>query len=110
MFLGSVSAGGVFALSIGADTPLDWRASPDSHRGFERTEERAISLLARATPQNLELGFSSEDWIEDGENSWLVDVKPVGQWLVLPDDGEIAEQVAYWLDGRADGATLETIR
>lgn len=94
----------VFALPVRVDTPLDWRVSAEAHQGFERAVDETIGSLACDVAFDLGAGYSSQDWIDDGETCWLVDVNPAGQWLFLPDEGEIAQRIADWLDGSSTGA------
>lgn len=68
---------------------LDWRRDHEAHTSFEEpgsdfdvSDMEAMALrVARAHGA----GFSSQDWIWDGERSWFVDLNPAGQWLFLPE-------------------------
>jgi hypothetical protein len=93
----------IFARTVHDGEPLDWRfeAGARRHREFEPADgdeecERAVRV-ARA----LRIGFSSQDWIDDGYQTWLVDVNPAGQWLFLNGRGcqEITRALASWLRG-----------
>ncbi|GAA1965662.1 ATP-grasp domain-containing protein [Agromyces allii] len=75
------------ALDVQVGAPADWRQCSANHSGFQELEEVPQLVRDRAllVAQDLELGYSSQDWIrtEAGE-SILVDVNPGGQWLFLP--------------------------
>ena len=70
---------------LDAPVELDWRKVDYAHEAFT-----ALDQNHPATPQvvndalelanELELGFSSQDWIWDGHTAWVVDLNPSGQW------------------------------
>lgn len=87
------------------ELPTDWRSAAAAHHNFVAatpTPETRQGALAIANAMSL--GYSSQDWIDDGDCAWLVDVNPAGQWLFLPDSigNEISAAIARWL-GRSQG-------
>lgn len=82
--------------------PLDWRSEPMAHRSF-RPEHAPADVATDATriAQHLELGYSSQDWLETaaGEHV-LLDINPAGQWLFLPPPvaDPVTAAIAHWLD------------
>ena len=53
---------------LGADAlPLDWRSDEDAHGGFVPTREPAVEAWALSLASELGVGYSSQDWIDDGE-------------------------------------------
>lgn len=82
---------------------LDWRRDEAAHDsfvavdGFDDVAAQAPSL-ARA----LSVGYSSQDWIVDGERKVFLDLNPGGQWLFLPSAvaTAITAEIAEWLAGR----------
>jgi hypothetical protein len=82
------------------DRPLDWRRQDAAHRSFHAT-------LAPATVRDgglrvataLDLGYSSQDWLETDSEPVLLDVNPAGQWLFLPPEvaDPVTDAIAAWL-------------
>lgn len=87
----------VFVRSVKPGEPLDWRYSPEAHGSFERCDNKRLGRHAVEIANALGIGYSSQDWLDDGDTTWIVDVNPAGQWLFLPDGDEIAEAIASWL-------------
>ena len=88
-----------------AGRPLDWRRDPDAHHSFE--DEGAPLDIQRGAidiASGLNLGYSSQDWIETDDAVYLLDVNPSGQWLFLPDrlGNSVASAIAGWLE-RGEG-------
>lgn len=85
------------------DLPLDWRTEEAAHRSWEACDQaEPAGALAVAVARELDLGYSSQDWIEDVDGkTWLVDVNPAGQWLFLPSDvaTAVTEGIGDWLVG-----------
>lgn len=66
--------------------PLDWRRDDDAHHSFKPVSEPAVELQALALAGDLGLGYSSQDWVDDGALSpAFIDLNPAGQWLFLPE-------------------------
>lgn len=58
-------------------------------------EKHAVAIAAE-----LNIGYSSQDWIDDGDTAWVVDINPGGQWLFLDEHShEITMAIVAWLDG-----------
>ena len=80
--------------------PVDWRYLDAAHTDFRwmpsaETEGHAVALASE-----LNIGYSSQDWIDDGDTTWVVDINPGGQWLFLGQRShEITMAVAAWLGG-----------
>lgn len=79
--------------------PLDWREEPQAHFSWRHdprpvTEKSAIDL-ARV----LEVGYSSQDWIETDDETFFLDLNPGGQWLFLPEPQsiEISTEISSFL-------------
>jgi hypothetical protein len=82
--------------------PLDWRFHDPAHEAFvaDRRQFLAVLRQALAITQALNLGYSSQDWIETNEGELVfLDLNPAGQWLFLPDEiaGEVTVQIAEFL-------------
>lgn len=88
----------------GCDRPLDWRRQEVAHSSWEPAEVPTLASSAVSLCERLGVGFSSQDWIDDGERIVFVDLNPGGQWLFLPD--EIAQPattaIAKFLVGAPD--------
>lgn len=84
-----------------AGRPLDWRRDPDAHDSF-KDEHAPVDIQRGAldVAAGLNLGFSSQDWIETDDGVCLLDVNPSGQWLFLPDrlGNSVANAIAGWLE------------
>ena len=83
---------------------LDWRKDGQAHDSFSPTypDHPAVRPLiddALLLADTLRLGYTSQDWIWDGDKSWFVDVNPSGQWLFLPEPirGDVARALAIWM-------------
>jgi len=86
-----------------AGLPVDWREDESAHHAFAATDrwpqvENAAVRLAAA----LGVGYSSQDWLIDGDGFVFVDLNPGGQWLFLsePIATSVAQALASWLAGR----------
>ena len=85
-----------------SDLPLDWRSEPAAHHSF-RVDDPPLEVAngAAAIAQRLDLGYSSQDWVEtkNGEHV-LLDINPAGQWLFLPTKiaDAVTEALANWLN------------
>jgi hypothetical protein len=82
---------------------VDWRRTRAAHEGFHRVDEPGVAEAAVRLADALEVGYSSQDWVEGDGLTWFLDLNPGGQWLFLPDPtgAEVAEAIAAWLAGRA---------
>lgn len=82
-----------------AGLPLDWREHDAAHDAFEPASYPRVAASAIVLAQALEVGYSSQDWIETDEDTYFLDLNPAGQWLFLP--SAVADQVtaahADWL-------------
>lgn len=95
--------GAVWSAVLDAEgLPLDWRSEPAAHGDFRfELTPSAVAAGASAIARQLNLGYSSQDWVEtvEGEHV-LLDVNPAGQWLFLPDAvaNPVTAAIADWLD------------
>ena len=86
---------------------LDWRRDALAHHSFaELAAPLGLLDAAQAVAQGLDLGYSSQDWIETDDGLYLLDVNPSGQWMFLPETiaGQVALAIAQWLDGEVADA------
>ncbi|MDP9347179.1 MAG: hypothetical protein M3P44_16000 [Actinomycetota bacterium] len=83
------------------DLPLDWRSSDEAHHAFRATTEPLVEVDAVRLARALQLGYSSQDWIDTGDGLAFVDLNPAGQWLFLPEPvrGDVARAIAGHLTG-----------
>lgn len=89
----------IFERTPDVDEPVDWRSSSVAHAQFQLAESSEQAERALAVARSMALGYSSQDWIDDGEICWLVDVNPAGQWLFLEHgSSQIAAAIAFWLE------------
>jgi glutathione synthase/RimK-type ligase-like ATP-grasp enzyme len=81
---------------------LDWRRDPSAHHSFkDECAPSEIKQGALGVTAELNLGYSSQDWIETDDAVYLLDVNPRGQWLFLSDriGDAVARAIARWLEG-----------
>jgi glutathione synthase/RimK-type ligase-like ATP-grasp enzyme len=84
--------------------PVDWRLADHAHDGFvpadDPTTDRARAAAVRLASQ-LDVRFSSQDWIDTGDRLVFLDLNPAGQWLFLPEavSAAVTESIAGWLGG-----------
>lgn len=66
--------------------PLDWReASPKLRRAWHEMDVPAdVREGALALVRSADLGFSSQDWLVEGDRRVFIDLNPNGGWLFLP--------------------------
>lgn len=96
------SRGWCFSRPVERDEPLDWRYQDSAHAGFRHETSDGVEEAAIAIAEQLGVGHSSQDWIDDGDTMWVIDVNPSGQWLFLGEGADhIAEALSSWL--REDG-------
>jgi hypothetical protein len=80
--------------------PLDWRKAEDAHRAW-RPSTSGIESAAVNLSERLGVGYSSQDWVIDGdaESPVFLDLNPGGQWLFLPEPiaGEVTRAIADFL-------------
>ena len=81
--------------------PLDWRQSEQAHRSFRVAPEPELEARARALADDLDLGYSSQDWLDTGTRQVFIDLNPAGQWLFLPEpvSAHVTESIAAHLAG-----------
>lgn len=82
--------------------PLDWRTDDAAHAAWRTSEASGVGDLAVRVAEELGLGYSCQDWVEDMSGSvWLLDVNPGGQWLFLPSEtaNAVSGAIADWLVG-----------
>ena len=77
----------------GADRPIDWRQQEEAHSSWTATSAPTVAASAVALAAALGVGYTSQDWIDDGNRVAFIDLNPGGQWLFLPD--EIARPATY---------------
>ncbi len=91
--------GGVLAAG---DLPVDWRQSPAAHAGFDATVlPSELVVGATSLANELNLGYSSQDWVRTANGYFVLDVNPSGQWMFLPGtlSQKIAQAIAGWISG-----------
>lgn len=88
-----------FALDA-ASLPIDWREVDEAHDSWEWFRDRDMESDAIRIAAALNLGYSSQDWIESDSGRYLVDLNPSGQWLFLPEpkSREVSQAIAEWLE------------
>lgn len=84
-----------------AGLPLDWRRSEEAHHSFTPASEPELERSALTLARDLDLGYSSQDWIDAGDRMVFIDLNPAGQWLFLPEPvrSEVTDAVADHLAG-----------
>lgn len=91
-----------------SDLPLDWRKNEKAHHAFVPAQDRHPSVPRDALriASDLGLGYSSQDWVICGDEPYLLDVNPGGQWLFLPDQvsDAVTQAIARWLKGDDHGS------
>lgn len=96
-------AGDAWSAALDAEgRSLDWRRDAIAHTSFRDVPAPfEIETGALAIAATLNLGYSSQDWIETDDAVYLVDVNPSGQWLFLPAHigTAVSSAVARWLEG-----------
>jgi glutathione synthase/RimK-type ligase-like ATP-grasp enzyme len=78
----------VAALTVEPGAPADWRRQLVNHSAFSvyKDVSSTVTSSAVAIAKDLQLGYSSQDWVETGDGeTFLLDVNPAGQWLFLPE-------------------------
>ena len=90
--------------ALATTSEFDWRRDDAAHDAFvavEGYDDVAAGALALASA--LYVGYSSQDWIVDGERKVFLDLNPGGQWLFLPPDisAGVAAAIAAWLGNGA---------
>jgi hypothetical protein len=97
----------VFTARLPADDlPLDWRSDADAHHNFEPyptppdVRDGALRLA-----DELDVGYSSQDWAVADDGAYFLDLNPVGQWLFLPEpvSAAVTRAIAAWLDNSSTG-------
>ena len=85
-----------------AGLPLDWRDSAASHDAFRPVDLPIVGRQAVALAEALDVGYSSQDWIDTGDEAVFVDLNPAGQWLFLPEPvrSQVSAAIAGFLSGR----------
>lgn len=81
--------------------PVDWRSAARAHSAFKSvTLPDELARQALTISSALDLGFTSQDWIDTGDRIELLDVNPAGQWLFLPEDvgNAVSTEIANWLE------------
>jgi len=76
---------------------LDWRFDGEAASHFVPCREPELEHRAVEAASMMSVRFSSQDWIDDGSESHLIDLNPAGQWLFLPDSERITQSLAEWL-------------
>lgn len=93
-----------FSRAVVEGEPIDWRFLNDAHTNFRWTKSMETEKLAVSLARELAVGYSSQDWIYDGNTTWVVDINPGGQWLFLGERShEITVAIAGWLNGYSYG-------
>lgn len=82
--------------------PVDWRRVDRAHGGFGLTSQHVdVARQAVAIAAAMGVGYSSQDWVDDGHEPCFLDLNPAGQWAFLPDAvaDEVSDAIAGWLLG-----------
>jgi hypothetical protein len=85
-----------------ASYPLDWRSSDEAHSMWAVASDDDATRAAVALASELGVGYSSQDWIVDGQGrAHFLDLNPAGQWLFLPEElaALVTDTIADWLLG-----------
>lgn len=93
----------VWACELAAEgLPLDWRRDESAHDSFLPISHPELERQALLLAASLDLGYSSQDWIETEGGLFFIDLNPAGQWMFLPQDTStaITEAIATWLIDR----------
>lgn len=80
--------------------PLDWRRDRGAHDGFVPTaSEPHLMAAALAVARGMGCGYSSQDWVQDEDNTYFLDLNPAGQWLFLPEpvSSSVTQAILTWL-------------
>lgn len=82
--------------------PLDWRRDESAHESFLPVSHPELERQALRLAASLDLGYSSQDWIETEDGPFFIDLNPAGQWMFLPQETStaITEAIATWLIDR----------
>ncbi len=82
--------------------PLDWRRDESAHDAFFPVTHPEVEREALRLAASLNLGYSSQDWIETESGAFFIDLNPAGQWMFLPQETSVAitEAIATWLIDR----------
>ncbi len=81
---------------------LDWRHDEVAHHSFQPARQPGVETQALAIAQEFGLGYSSQDWVDDGGPApAFIDLNPAGQWLFLPKpvSARVTEAIAAHLAG-----------
>jgi hypothetical protein len=90
----------VGALEVDTSTPLDWRLVDRTHTSFAQVDHPDVCRNAVALAHEMNVGYSSQDWVEDGSGgTYFLDLNPGGQWLFLPFAEDVTGAIARWLEG-----------
>lgn len=93
-----------FSRTVVEGEPIDWRFLNDAHTNFHWIRSMEIEKLAVSLARKFVIGYSSQDWIDDGNITWVIDINPGGQWLFLGERShEITVAIAEWLNGNSHG-------
>ena len=85
--------------------PLDWRTAEEAHSSWIPTESLEVETQAVHLAAELDIGFSSQDWLIPQEGPPLfIDLNPAGQWMFLPESvaDPITDQIVNFLSGNHD--------
>jgi hypothetical protein len=85
------------------DFPLDWRQDEAAHLSWNSHTDGDVERMAVELAGRLNVGYSSQDWLEDGDGAVFVDLNPGGQWLFLPDEvaRPVTVAIALFLAGES---------
>lgn len=80
---------------------LDWRRDDAAHCSWLPHSDDELARRAVALARRLRVGYSSQDWVWDGERFVFLDLNPGGQWLFLPEEvaGPVTDAIARFLVG-----------
>jgi glutathione synthase/RimK-type ligase-like ATP-grasp enzyme len=82
-----------------AGVPVDWRTLDEAHSSFEYAARPVVESQALQLAAEMNLGYSSQDWIVTDDGEYVLDVNPAGQWLFLPPEAaeRITGALADWM-------------
>lgn len=97
----TVGASAVVSVLPAVDYDLDWRRDDAAHYSWLPYHDESLAGMAVALATSLEVGYSSQDWIWDGDRYVFLDLNPGGQWLFLPEEvaAPVTRAIAQFLVG-----------
>jgi hypothetical protein len=91
----------VWVAELGAEgRPLDWRQQEAAHFSWVVGENNDVGVSALRLAELMQIGYSSQDWVFDGERYVFLDLNPGGQWMFLPEaiSRSVTQAIASFLN------------